>query len=157
MIGILYFGTLLWLGCQPSQVEEPTFSIEARPDTPTYSLDEMESILSQLQSGGLPHPLRVLELYGHFMEQRSGTCPQLENPNADDWMGVWDDDCSTSSGHHYFGTALYGADQISDEHIDVWIFNILCSFELSDPQGETFVGGGEIEFKRERIIGRFYS
>ena len=84
------------------------------------------------------------------MEQRSSSCPQLENPNADDWMGVWDDDCSTAAGNHYFGTALYGADQISDEHIEVWIFNILCSFELTDPQGDTFIAGGEIEFKRER-------
>ena len=141
----------VWLACSTSsQLGEQAFSTQDRPQVPTYTTQEIESLINSLILKGIPQPLRVLELYEEFMSQRSSDCPRLENPNADDFMGVWDDNCSTAEGHHYFGTALYGADLISDEHIDIWIFNILCSFELSDPQGETFIGGGEIEYKRER-------
>ena len=45
---------------------------------------------------------------------------------------------------------------ISDEYIDIWLFNILCSFELTDNQGHTFIGGGEVEYKREREQGNTY-
>jgi len=139
---------MIWfLACSPNQ--ESIFDI-SRPEAPALSLDEVEEISQRLLGWGIPHPLLIHEQYAHFMEQRSATCPQMENPNSDSWMGVWDDDCTTEDGYSYFGTALFGEDLIFDEHIDIWEFNILSSFELRDPQDNLFVAGGEILYKRER-------
>lgn len=147
---------LFVLSCSSNSEETytPAFWNDTHPIQPLDTNIEIQ--VQELISLGLPHPLRILDMYNFFMEQRSSSCPSLENPNAQNWMGVWDDDCSTPEGNHYYGTALYGSDMISDEYIDVWLFNILCSFELTDPQGETFVGGGEIEYKRERENGNTY-
>ena len=62
----------VWMACSsPSHSGDQAFSTEARPQDPIYTPEDAENIIEGILSGGIPHPLRVLELYEYFMTQRS--------------------------------------------------------------------------------------
>ena len=77
------------------------------PDAPDLSTEEVEALFQSNVGAGLPTAIQLRSLYGSFLSQRENNCPAMENQNSSTWHGVWFDDCTTSSGYHFWGTALY--------------------------------------------------
>jgi len=114
-------------------------------DTPAYQSDfspqQVENAVVEALESGLPTALRLRNLYESFLQNREPGCPDMEVQNSETWQGVWFDDCATSNGYYYWGTAIF----FESEEAGLWDFNAVLSFEMWDPDGYRFVGGGEFE------------
>ena len=135
---------LLFLGCSGENTDTGKMFDPldlGGPQSPELSLDVLEeSVLAAFQSG-LPTSIQLRNIYASFLQNRQGGCPAMENQSSGTWQGVWFDDCSTTGGYHFWGTAIF----FEFDEENSWAFNGVASFQLQDPQGYTFLGGGEFE------------
>ena len=116
-------------------------STEEKDYQSDFSPQQVETAVKTALESGLPTAVRLRDLYESFLQNREPGCPDMEVQNSETWQGVWFDDCATSSGYYYWGTAIF----FETEEDGLWDFNAVLSFELWDPAGYRFVGGGEFE------------
>ena len=120
-----------------------------------WNVQEVEEHLHIALTLGLPSLPTIREVYSSYLQQRTYLCPTMENPNATSWVGVWQSYCVSDTGYTYEGQALYSED-IFDQNMYLYQ-NMVASFFLESPQGETFLGGGEFEsLWQEESEGRFF-
>ena len=128
----------------PDAAPEPYIEIDT-PVEPAWNPDELEEVLEAALATGIPDVLTLREHYRDFMLRGQTDCPLYENQNHESWVGVWASECTTDDGTEFFGTALY-----QEYHSDVaeegeeyrFDMGMVASFELTDPDGSVFVGGG---------------
>lgn len=139
----------------------PLFDVQV-PTTLERPLEEVLALLEDRLALGLPTPLRVREVYRDLMNQREWDtvldlpCPTFEDQTSDTWIGVWQSDCDTTTGYHFYGVANYfeiGESDESDETTALFELAMLSSFEISDPEGLTLIGGGTMGLEREHAAG----
>lgn len=126
--------------CSPSQEKEEVYRSAVAPEDPVLDVSTIEERIRAGLEKGLPSPIRLRNLYGSFLSQRENWCPHMENPDSSNWHGVWFDDCSTLDGYSFWGTAVFF--EFTDP---AWTMEAMASYELIDPEGFVFVGGGEYE------------
>jgi len=127
---------------------------EFGPLEPALSAAEAVEEMERALSWGLVDAITIFDVYVGFLSQRDSDCPPMENKNSKGYSGVWatvaGETCTASSGYSYFGLALFFEElQISGEEFegqvfttDRWGFSMVASYELTDPDGYTFIGGG---------------
>ncbi|MEC7986071.1 MAG: hypothetical protein VX278_12985 [Myxococcota bacterium] len=131
----------LLLSCtEPIEEVEPKADTGFGPESPELDAATLEERTQAALELGLPSPIRARNLYESFLTQRENNCPSMENQSSGTWQGVWFDDCTTNGGYHFWGTALFFEDKE-----ETWSIEAMASFELTDPEGYTFIGGGEYE------------
>ena len=130
---------LLW-GCAENTATQDVYQSPVVPQESILDIDTIESRVNESFEKGLPSPILLRNLYGSFLTQRESWCPHMENPDSTSWQGVWFDDCYTLDGYSFWGTALF-----FEFTEPTWTIEAMASYELVDPQGFTFVGGGEYE------------
>ena len=130
----------LLLACTEDAPMDEMYQSPVAPNEPILDVDTIESRIHASFQKGLPSPISLRNLYGSFLSQRESWCPHMENPDSTNWHGVWFDDCSTLDGYSFWGTAVFF--EFTDP---AWTMEAMASYELIDPQGFTFIGGGEYE------------
>jgi hypothetical protein len=145
---------LLLAGCSgetaaPAEDMQGAFSDIGGPGSPEMGRKAMEEGFIEAMETGMPSALQLRDLYEDFMLKREPDCPHMENQESDSWGGVWYDDCSTAEGYRFFGNAYYEEEETQEGDLHLWTFNTVSSFELTDPDGETFTAGGEFESEWE--------
>jgi hypothetical protein len=132
----IYF--LIW-GCS-TPVEETVRLSSVVPNEPELDVSVVEERIRAGLDKGFPSPIRLRDLYGSFLSERESWCPHMENQGSDTWHGVWFDDCSTLGGFSFWGTAVFF--EFTEPN---WSMEAMASYEMTDPQGYVFLGGGEYE------------
>ena len=135
MIGTSLF---LWGCTTPADEVLPTSTVF--PQEPELNILEIEERIHGGLEKGFPSPVRLRDLYGSFLLERESWCPHMENQDSETWHGVWFDDCSTLDGYSFWGTAVFF--EFTDPN---WSMDAMASYEMTDPQGYVFRGGGEFE------------
>lgn len=136
---------MLWLlmlvGCTTEKKEEQASYVSPlAPPEPELDIASLQTaVVANLQKG-FPSPVQLRNLYGSFLTRRETWCPHMENANSGTWHGVWFDDCTTTDGYSFWGTAVFF--EFTDPN---WSMEAMASYQLTDPQGYEFVGGGEYE------------
>jgi hypothetical protein len=128
----------------PETDPEPYIEIDT-PDEPSWTAEELESILITAFETGIPDVLTLREHYRDFMLQAEEDCPLYEDSEHENWVGVWASECTTTSGIEFFGTALYQeyhSDKPGEGEEMRLDLGMVASYELTDTDGSTFVGGG---------------
>ena len=139
---------------------EPYIEIET-PSEPEWDASELEALLETAFSTGIPDVLTLREHYRDFMLEGEPDCPLYEDQNHTSWVGVWASECTTTNGTEFFGTALYqeyhGDDTGAGEEMRLDL-GMVASFELTDTEGSTYVGGGGFILTRGPIeVGMSWS
>ncbi len=119
------------------------------PDSPERSAEESLALLVDTFDRSVVDPVDVGRVYNAFMEQRESDCPMYEDSTAEGVPGVWfTPGCTTTTDWTYTGQAQYMemCEEQSDEHGAFSFYNIgmLAQFQNTDPDGELFVGGGNL-------------
>ena len=134
---------MMWLCMLACAEDTQTQEIYQSPVAPQEPALDVATIEARIHAGfekGLPSPIVLRNLYGSFLSERESWCPHMENPDSTNWHGVWFDDCSTLDGYSFWGTAVF-----FEFTEPAWTMEAMASYELIDPQGFTFIGGGEYE------------
>lgn len=138
----------------------PLMEVEG-PDTPDRSLDDTLALFTSRIDRVLPTPLHVREVYRDLMVHRQldPPCPPFkdppdpEDPESSSWTGVWDADCETDEGAHFFGTAIYSEEVSEDPEDAGHELAMLSSYEITDLSGVKFTGGGSMAMDRHQLDG----
>ena len=132
---------LMGFGCKTAKEEQQASYVSTMiPDEPELDITGIETAVIADLEKGFPSPVQLRNLYGSFLTKREMWCPHMENANSGTWHGVWFDDCTTSDGYSFWGTAVFF--EFTEPN---WSMEAMASYELTDPQGYEFVGGGEYE------------
>ncbi len=121
------------------------------PADPSRAADESIALALDALNAGMPNAFDLRNTYRDFMIVSETMCPTRENKNAETWTGVWNSDCETSDGYHFYGTAIY--DEMSSKDGASLAVAMVASFELTDPDNQTFIGGGGFSLERSVIDG----
>jgi hypothetical protein len=152
-------GNLACTGTDVTTTESDTATVVAEdtnpflqstgPDQPDDDVDETLAKLATRLSSGLPTPVDIRHTYRRLMEGRDSSCPTFESQESDTWTGVWESDCDSLTGFHYYGTAIYAEfEEVEDDATTLDIL-MLSSYEITDADGQAFVGGGVMGLARD--------
>lgn len=141
--------------CYLTDEEETTADTpEFGPLEPALTAEEAIAEMERALSWGLVDAVSIFDVYVSFLNQRDSDCPPMENKNAQGYSGVWatieGETCTATTGYSYFGLALFFEEiQVSGDEFegqvfttDRWGYSMVASYELTDPDGYSFVGGG---------------
>lgn len=117
--------------------------------TPEEALATVEETLAE----GLPDVLSLHALYEEVMGHRElgdPGCPAYEDPTSTGPGGNWfDRGCTTAEGWTYFGNAVtLHIIGINPDGYPIDAVGSSASFQITDPNGLTFVGGGGYNLDR---------
>ena len=124
------------------------------PDSPTW--DSVEAIRTeQAFATDMVDPEDVIAAYKEVFAHRSPGCPDTEDPDQVGANGVWfTRGCTAEDGSTFEGQGIF-ADVCAMEddgggpapQRDV---GLLAQFEMSDPAGQSFLGGGGMSLRCSR-------
>ncbi|MCK6524839.1 hypothetical protein L6R49_25840 [Myxococcota bacterium] len=128
-------------------------AIDPPHHTVQLSVDEALATVEDSLAVGLPDVLELHALYEEVMGHRelgNPGCPTYEDPTSTGPGGNWfDRGCTTDEGWTYFGNAV--ALHIIGVNPDGYPIDAVgssASFQITDPDGEVFVGGGGYNLDR---------
>ena len=146
--------------------EQDTAGAHLAIDPPHQALqltaEEALATVEETLAEGLPDVLNLHALYEEVMGHRElgdPGCPVYENADSTGPNGNWfDRGCTTTEGWTYFGnaTALHIIG-INPDGYPIDAVGSSASFQVTDPNGATFVGGGGYNLDRLLIedgVGR---
>ena len=109
-------------------------------DPPEFSIEELEQRTNASLSAGLPTMMNVQMQYEESILFRDSNCPEF-NGESNGTHGNWLADCTTESGAYFYGFATY-FEQPFGSMEGMYASALTASFEIINPQGDTFVAGG---------------
>ena len=137
--------------------EQDTAGAHLAIDPPHQALqltaEEALATVEETLAEGLPDVLNLHALYEDVMRHRElgdPGCPVYENADSTGPNGNWfDRGCTTTEGWTYFGnaTALHIIG-INPDGYPIDAVGSSASFQVTDPNGATFVGGGGYNLDR---------
>ena len=140
-----------------SAPEQDTAGAHLAIDPPHQALqltaEEALATVEETLAEGLPDVLNLHALYEDVMRHRElgdPGCPVYENADSTGPNGNWfDRGCTTTEGWTYFGnaTALHIIG-INPDGYPIDAVGSSASFQVTDPNGATFVGGGGYNLDR---------
>ena len=140
--------------CYLTDDDTTTDTPEFGPLEPVMTTEEAIEAMEQALGWGIVDAINIFDVYVSFLTQRDSDCPPMENKNAKGYSGVWatieGESCTASTGYSFSGLALFFEGfQVAGEEFegevftsDLWNFAMVASFEMTDPDGHSFVGGG---------------
>ena len=132
-------------GGSPPDTGSPFAELGPGP-TPTWPPGAFGGTVDAALAGGIPHPHGLRVALAAAMDHAGGGCPRYEDPGTTTGLGTWFADGCAAGGWTYAGLAVF-----SERHgPDAWDFGGIASFEITDPQGAVFIGGGD--FGHERTV-----
>jgi len=102
---------------------------------PSLTVQEVGQLIGANFLSRIPEPFSLRDAYLTFLQGADPVCPNRQGNS------FGHQDCMSESGHHFYGLAFYG------DGTDVWgeegyHCEMQASFELTNPNGETFIAGG---------------
>lgn len=127
-------------------VDSPPPPASPESEAPVWSAEEAVRQLDAALAQGLPEPRQLASAYAGAVLQGDPTCPMLSTAGASvPGAGVWFAECESTSGWWYSGSALYEDTAGSTGRS----LRITSSFDITDPTGGRFRGGGEVLYESE--------
>ena len=111
---------------------------------PTWSAVEVGARIDDAMAPGFPDPLMPRDTLVALLQYADVGCPQGNNQGVSYVSSFYG--CTAASGYTYAGIAEYSGGSSSG---GTAAFHLLVDGFVLDPDGERFVGGGEIELVRE--------
>ena len=137
--------------------EEPDPTVpEFGPLEPELSPDEAVEKMEQALSWGLVDGITIFDVYVSFLSNRDADCPPGESEDIEGYGGVWatviGESCTADTGYTFLGLSLFYEELVfAGEKLgktgtlateDRWGYSMVASYELTDPEGFSFIGGG---------------
>lgn len=114
------------------------------PAAPDWDAAEVSARLATLATLGIPEPGAITTAYEEILAHGEPECPLFEDGlDHEGTDGFWAQDdrvCTTADGYSFAGLATYALD-CEGSALEL---EVLASWELGTPTGETFVGGGNL-------------
>jgi hypothetical protein len=114
--------------------------------TPVWGLTEVEAVIAGDLADERPSPQPVLRGYAMLLQHASPGCPSFEDPNRGNWQGwatIIGETCYSEDGWGWFGlTQASGVCDLDPEGTSVLGLGVVASFEVTSPEGVSYVGGG---------------
>jgi hypothetical protein len=130
---------------EPADTASPFAGVGGGLDA-AWGPGSIDAHLDAALDAGIPHPNDHHDALQRAMSHAGGGCPQYEDPATTTGLGTWFTSGCTAGGWTFEGLTVFS----EDHQPDAWTFGGIASFEITDPDGELFVGGGS--FAHDRTV-----
>ena len=102
---------------------------------PSLTVQEVGQLIEEKFLSRIPEPFSLRDSYLSMLQGAGFECPDLQGNS------FGHQDCVSEQGYHFYGLAFYG------DGTEVWgeegyHCEMQASFELTNPEGQTFIAGG---------------